>query len=362
MSTAISASMPRRRRAPATCRPASWPCRWRTTTGPIGVLEVLDRTSETHDLDVAGDAARQIGLVVELTRNGAEVDAVLADPALRDLIALVRRLGAARRARPGAGRGAAQRGGRARAARLDDPVAAGLVGGLHPRPAADDPGDALVRADQPPLGLGRRLGCRRPGGGDRQRDRRRAPRGRRGGGRGRDRAGRDPGLRRTGHRGPPRRPLRPRHGVRGDHPRPGSGVRAVQRAGPRRLTVGAGDRLRRRSALGHRGRDECRQPESQYAERGADHRVLRPRRPGGLRQRDAGQRGEQPSGAELSLAVRRRVLGRGVRGARPRAFRGQSGPPGGVRRAGHRPRGGLDRRRDASPAPGTASPRRTSPA
>ena len=63
--------------------------------GPIGVLEVLDRTSETHDLDVAGDAARQIGLVVELTRNGAEVDAVLADPALRDLIALVRRLGAA---------------------------------------------------------------------------------------------------------------------------------------------------------------------------------------------------------------------------------------------------------------------------
>ena len=59
------------------------------------MLEVLDRTSETHDLDVAGDAARQIGLVVELTRNGAEVDAVLADPALRDLIALVRRLGTA---------------------------------------------------------------------------------------------------------------------------------------------------------------------------------------------------------------------------------------------------------------------------
>jgi len=64
--------------------------------GPIGVLEVLDRQPGVQDMEVAAAAARQVSLVVQLARSGAEVDTVLADDRLQVLVGLVRRFGDAR--------------------------------------------------------------------------------------------------------------------------------------------------------------------------------------------------------------------------------------------------------------------------
>ena len=61
--------------------------------GPLGVLEVLDRTPGPRDTDVAGAAAAQAALVLELERAHGE----LADPALAGIIGLARRLGPADR-------------------------------------------------------------------------------------------------------------------------------------------------------------------------------------------------------------------------------------------------------------------------
>ena len=63
--------------------------------GPLGVLEVLDRGTDAHDLQIAAAAARQAGLALEVARRRTEIDAVLADPQLTALLGLVRRLGGA---------------------------------------------------------------------------------------------------------------------------------------------------------------------------------------------------------------------------------------------------------------------------
>ena len=60
--------------------------------GPIGVLEVLDRTNGPLDMQVVADAARQVALVLELVSAAARVDEVLADPALAEHLALLREL------------------------------------------------------------------------------------------------------------------------------------------------------------------------------------------------------------------------------------------------------------------------------
>ncbi len=63
--------------------------------GPIGVLEVLDHVSDPDEMQVVAMAARQVALVLELAEASSRIDDVLADPALADLVGLVRRLGQA---------------------------------------------------------------------------------------------------------------------------------------------------------------------------------------------------------------------------------------------------------------------------
>ncbi len=58
--------------------------------GPRGVLEVLDRQPEPAEMEIAAAAAAQIYRVVELDRQQAEATALLSDPALAELVALVR--------------------------------------------------------------------------------------------------------------------------------------------------------------------------------------------------------------------------------------------------------------------------------
>ncbi|MET0693576.1 MAG: GAF domain-containing protein [Propionibacteriaceae bacterium] len=60
--------------------------------GPLGVLEVLDRTPGAHDLEVAGAAARQIALTRLLAEGRSDLDAELGDPELAELLALIGRL------------------------------------------------------------------------------------------------------------------------------------------------------------------------------------------------------------------------------------------------------------------------------
>jgi len=59
--------------------------------GPIGVVEVLDRQPGAHDLQIAARSARQVGLVVQLARSAAAVNAVLSDPRLEELVGLIQR-------------------------------------------------------------------------------------------------------------------------------------------------------------------------------------------------------------------------------------------------------------------------------
>ncbi len=61
--------------------------------GPIGVLEVLDRTAAPHDLEVAGAASRQVALTRQLSEARSALDAELGDPELAELLGLVARLG-----------------------------------------------------------------------------------------------------------------------------------------------------------------------------------------------------------------------------------------------------------------------------
>jgi len=60
--------------------------------GPIGVLEVLDRTSGPEDFQVVGAAARQIALVLRLVAAAADAEGVLADPGLAEHLALLSQL------------------------------------------------------------------------------------------------------------------------------------------------------------------------------------------------------------------------------------------------------------------------------
>ena len=57
--------------------------------GPVGVLEVLDRAAGPRDMQVAGAAARQVALVLELVERAAQVDPALADPGLAEYLALL---------------------------------------------------------------------------------------------------------------------------------------------------------------------------------------------------------------------------------------------------------------------------------
>ena len=219
----------------------SWPCRSRTTTARSGCSRCSIATSDDARSADRG-RRRPAGRLWRSSSPAAAPRSTRCSPIpqLAALLALVRRLGDADEQRPHPGHSLAARGPRPSQGRL-------VTLSLPAWSDAFDP-DRLRPIHRcgwsGPISRrwawGDGSGAGVPGGGDRQRHRRRPPAGRRRGGRGRDRAGRTAGRRRTGHRGPPRRPLRPRHGVRGDHPRPGAGVRAVQRAGPRRLTVGGG--------------------------------------------------------------------------------------------------------------------------
>ncbi len=57
--------------------------------GPIGVVEVLDRTPGPHDLEIAGAAARQVELARQLAQGRATLDAQLGDPRLAELLDLI---------------------------------------------------------------------------------------------------------------------------------------------------------------------------------------------------------------------------------------------------------------------------------
>jgi GAF domain-containing protein len=57
--------------------------------GPVGVLEVLDREAGPRDMQVAGAAARQVALVLQLVERAAQVGQVLADPGLAEHLALL---------------------------------------------------------------------------------------------------------------------------------------------------------------------------------------------------------------------------------------------------------------------------------
>jgi GAF domain-containing protein len=58
--------------------------------GPRGVLEVLDRQPEPTEMEIAAAAAAQVYRVLELDRRQAEAAALLSDPALSELVHLVR--------------------------------------------------------------------------------------------------------------------------------------------------------------------------------------------------------------------------------------------------------------------------------
>ena len=103
---------------------------------------------------------------------------------------------------------------------------------------------------------------------DRQRGRRRPSPGRPGewGGRAGDRRRPAGGLPRR--RGAARRPGRPRHRLRGDHPVARAGGGDLQRAGPRGEPQGSRRAVPRRHLLGHRPRDGGGQPLAVQQERG----------------------------------------------------------------------------------------------
>ena len=104
--------------------------------------------------------------------------------------------------------------------------------------------------------------------------------------------------------GPHDRSLRSRDRLRRDHPRARAGLRDLQRAGAGRLAQRSRRGVRGGPGLGDRATDGCGQPQSQHAEPGSGGDVLRAGGHGGVRQRDAGERGEQRPGAQLPLAVR----------------------------------------------------------
>ena len=60
--------------------------------GPVGVLEVLDRTNGPQDMQVVAAAARQVALVLQLVEAAAQLGGVLADPRLAEHVALLSEL------------------------------------------------------------------------------------------------------------------------------------------------------------------------------------------------------------------------------------------------------------------------------
>ena len=58
--------------------------------GPRGVLEVLDRRPEPAEMGIAAAAAAQVYRVIELDRRQTEATGLLNDPALSELVDLVR--------------------------------------------------------------------------------------------------------------------------------------------------------------------------------------------------------------------------------------------------------------------------------
>ena len=148
--------------------------------------------------------------------------------------------------------------------------------------------------------------------------------------------------------GPARRPLRPRHGVRRDHPLARPRRRAGQRARARRRPPRQRHVLRRGHRLVHPQRHPGRQPEPVDEQRGLPGDVLGSRRSGGVRARRARVGDEQRAQADDPQRARRRLL-RGLRARRrPRAVVVQPARPGRVGRRRDRPRGRLERRRHAA--------------
>ena len=367
-----AAGRQRRRRGPAlrpldgrghraTSRARSSPCRWSTTAGTIGVLEVLDRRGEggfgLRDIELASVFARQATVAIRSSRverdAGELLRSTLAAPGRRTT---PRRVDAAvaaaesrrlRRRRRADGLWAlADAVARARAAAPGEvALVVEILDALARRRPAPDAADVPPVTDRPP-GLERAVrrrspgrprapravGPRRPRLGVRRRQR---PR----------RAGRDRGLRGRGRRirrsaggscesvaverdgedwrvvrRRGRRPRRPRDGVRGDHPRASRPRRSSSRSACSAATTGATAAAFATGlewAIDRVGRVD-RQPVALVAQR----RVLRPapraRRRGVLPERAAGVGREQRRRRELPVAVRGGRVGRGARRRRAR--------------------------------------------
>ncbi len=107
------------------------------------------------------------------------------------------------------------------------------------------------------------------------------------------RADADGARRGRAHRGSARRSLRPRHGVRRDHPLARPRCRAGQRQGARHRSPRQRDLLRRGHRLVHPQRRPRREPEPLDEQRELPGDVLGARRPGDVRARGAGVGDEQ---------------------------------------------------------------------
>ena len=142
------------------------------------------------------------------------------------------------------------------------------------------------------------------------------------------------------------RPLRPRHRVRGNHPRARAGVRDPQRPRARRRLHGLRADPARRPALGRRAGLRRDQHEPLDDEAPVRRGAARARRQGVLQPDDPRRVGAQHAGRELPVALLVGHLRRQPRRARLAALLLQPEPAGRVLRARRRRRARLDGRHD----------------
>ena len=169
----------------------------------------------------------------------------------------------------------------------------------------------------------------------------------------------DGGVRVRRERGPARRPGRPRHGLRRDHPVDRSGRGDLQRPGAGRQPQGPRCAAARRRRVERRARHARRQPVAVEQGRGDVRPAARGGRPGLLLRHRARLRGQQPARPDVPLAVRLGDLGgrpRGCRGARAGLQRPTRRSSSALAASTSTSRGPSTGR---SPRPATASPRRT---
>ena len=408
-------------RRPATCRARSWPCRSSTTSGTIGVLEVLDkRASATFTCATSSSPAvfaRQAAVAIRAeprrARHRRPCCATLARPAagvaaarLAEAAPSTRSSSAAterprpRRRRRACGRSSTRSPGSAR------PIPGQLELRRRPARRRRPPADASRRAAPAPPGgpAARPTGDRRRPAGLERAVRRRPTRAGLGAARRRSgdstgraalrrrrRRGRHRRDRRLGRRARPsgrrrqarpERPGRARRRGRAGRRRgsdaidvvghgtacagiihglaPGAELVSVRVLGPGQPGQGRG--LRGRPRVGDRAGRHGRQPEPVVEERGDVRRssTSSPTRPTSPTSCSSAPPTTSPAPSYPSLFVVGRV-GRGPRRRRPVDVVLQPGAAGRVRGLRRRRRRRLAGRRPDRRRPATASPRRTSP-